>query len=155
MTAQLQPHQSLGAGPSRKDFLSAPAALVSDGAGAPRSMKRAASMRERSSTARERERERGDSWSSGVGRTGSQPRSRTISSMPTIGESRLANHMQTAQEGSERGSRVATPVAVDKESSMYVYMALKSEDDFSLMVHFKRLNYVSRNASWCIIFSLI
>ena len=74
-------------------------------------------MRERSSTARER----GDSWSTGEGRAGSQHRSRTIASMPTIGESRLANHMQTSQDGSERGARAVTPAAVDKESGTYQF----------------------------------
>lgn len=128
LTAPPQPQQSLGpgaaaggTGSSGRDFLAAPASAAPDGAVAPRSMKRAASMKERSSTAKERERERGDSWSSGVGRAGSKHRSRTIASMPTIGESRLANHMQTSQDGSERGARAVTPAAVDKESGTYKF----------------------------------
>ena len=109
----------MGMASSRRDLLSTPASMVSDGAIAPRSMKRAASMRERSSTAKERE---SGSWSasSGMGRAGTQPRSRTIANMPTIGESRLANHMQSAQEGSERGAGVAPSVAVDKESGIFM-----------------------------------
>jgi len=123
-TAQPRPRSFMGMASSRRDLLSTPASMVSDGAIAPRSMKRAASMRERSSATKERE---SGSWSasSGMGRAGTQPRSRTIANMPTIGESRLANHMQSAQEGSERGAGVAPSVAVDKESGYIRRLSLQ------------------------------